>query len=92
MKKFPHLRRRLEKAEGGGNAGGDANDAESVAEAGRWLRRKAAQRADTAQRGRQVRHLVNLQQEKKPLVRRCNGSTAGLGYLEDLIESLMCGL
>ncbi len=60
MKKFPHLRRRLEEAEGGGNAGGDAYYAESVAEAGGGLRGQAAQRSDTAQRGRQVRHLVNL--------------------------------
>ena len=52
MKKFPHLRRRLEEAEGGGNAGGDADDAESVAETGRGLRGQAAQRTDTAQRGR----------------------------------------
>ncbi len=60
----PHLRRRLEKAEGGGNAGGDADDAESVAEAGGGLRRQAAQSADTAERGRQVRHLVNLYKKK----------------------------
>jgi hypothetical protein len=64
MKKNRYLRRRLEKAEGGGNAGGDADDAERVAEAGRGLRRQAAQRTDTAQRGRQVRHLVNLHKRK----------------------------
>ncbi len=64
IKTLPHLRRGLEEAKGGGNAGRDANDAESVAEAGGGLRGQAAQRSDTAQRGRQVSHLVNLQQEK----------------------------
>lgn len=51
---------RLEKAECGGNAAGHADHAEGVTEAGRGLGRQAAQRPDAAERGGQVRHLVDL--------------------------------